>query len=150
MPWITHMLFMGLNDIFSCQEFDRLLCNCSVKCGWVNTMRKTTVAYVAYVTSRHHFTHRCLVTPFPATRMDKTEALHMPRLIVVFPSVYALILALEKGSEVERRDKRGRWRISFVSEAAKSCSPQNGLTQNLTLSNILAVNCSVLRVKNYF
>ena len=43
-------------------------------------MRKTTVACVAYVTSRHHFTHRCLVTPFPATRMDKTEALHMPRL----------------------------------------------------------------------
>ena len=71
-------------------------------------MRKTTVAYVAYVTSRHHFTHRCLVTPFPATHMDKTEALYMPRLIVVFPSVYALILALEKGSEVEQRDKRGR------------------------------------------
>ena len=32
MPWITHMLFMGLNDVFSCQQFDHLLRNCSVKC----------------------------------------------------------------------------------------------------------------------
>ena len=41
-PWITQMLFVGLNDSFSCQEFNSLLCNCSVK-GWRdNTMRKTT------------------------------------------------------------------------------------------------------------
>lgn len=42
MPWITQMLFVGLNDIFSRQEFDSLLCNCSVKGCREKTMRKTT------------------------------------------------------------------------------------------------------------
>ena len=27
LPMITHMLFVDLNSNFSCQEFDRLLCN---------------------------------------------------------------------------------------------------------------------------
>ena len=40
--WITHMLFVDLNDNFSWQEFDRLLCRSSVKGCSENTMRKTT------------------------------------------------------------------------------------------------------------
>ena len=58
-------------------------------------------------------THRCLVTPLPATGVDKTDnlpiginkTLHMPRLIVVFTSFYAFILALKKSGEVEQRDR---------------------------------------------
>ena len=72
MPWITHMLFFDLNDNFSCQEFDSLLCNCSIKGCRENTMRKTTCLV-------------CAVT-LPATGMDNTdnlpitETLHMPDL----------------------------------------------------------------------
>ena len=40
MPRMTDMLFVDLNYIFSRQEFDRLLCNCSVKGRRENTMRK--------------------------------------------------------------------------------------------------------------
>ena len=86
MPWITHMLFVDLNDNFSCQEFDRLLCICSVKGCRENTMRKTT-SLVGAVT-------------LPATGVDKTdnlpsgitEILHMPQLIMVFTSFDAFIL----------------------------------------------------------
>ena len=84
------MLFFDLNDNFSCQEFDSLLCNCSIKGCRENTMRKTT----------------CLVcdVPLPATGVDKTdnlsigitETLHMPQLIMVFTSFDAFILPLEK------------------------------------------------------
>ena len=90
MPWMTHMLFVDLNDHFLCQEFDGLLCNCSVKGCGENTMRKTT----------------CLVcdVTLPATGVDKTdnlqgaitENLHMPQLIMVFISFDAVILPLEK------------------------------------------------------
>ena len=93
------MLFVDLNYYFSCQEFDRLLCNYSVKGCRENTMRKTT----------------CLVCaiPLPATGVDKTdnlpigitETLHMPRLIVLFISFYAFILALKNSGEVEQRDR---------------------------------------------
>ena len=84
------MLFLNLNNNFSCQEFDRLLCNCSVKGCRENTMRKTA----------------CLVcdVTLPATGVDKTdnlpigitENLHMPRRIMVFTSFDAVILPLEK------------------------------------------------------
>ena len=58
-------------------------------------------------------THRCLVTPLPVTGVDQTDnlpigitkTLHMPRLIVVFNSFYAFILALKKSGEVEQRDR---------------------------------------------
>ena len=49
----------------------------------------------------------CDVT-LPATGVDKTditENLHMPRLIVVFTSFYAFIVALKKSGEVEQRDR---------------------------------------------
>ncbi|CAL8255868.1 unnamed protein product [Arctogadus glacialis] len=63
------------------------------------TLRKTTVLV-------------CDVT-LPATGVDKTvnlpigitETLHMPRLIMVFTSFDAVILPLEKSSEVEQRDR---------------------------------------------
>ena len=53
----------------------------------------------------------CDVT-LPATGVDKTdnlpicisEILHMPRLIMVFPSFDAFILPLETSCEVEKRD----------------------------------------------
>ena len=69
-PWITQMLFMGLNNMFSCQDFGRLLCHCSVKIG---EMRKTTSRRERDVT-------------LPPTRVDQTdylpvgmtEALHTP------------------------------------------------------------------------
>ena len=87
-------MFVDLNDNFSCQEFDRLLCNCSVKGCRENTMRKTTPLV-------------CDVT-LPATGVDKTdkltigiiENLHMPRLIMVFTSFDTVILPLEKSGEV--------------------------------------------------
>jgi hypothetical protein len=49
----------------------------------------------------------------PATGVDKTDNLsicitenrHMPRLIMVFNTFDAVILPLEKGSEVEQRDR---------------------------------------------
>ena len=60
----------------SCQEFDRLLCNCSVKGCRENTMRQTT----------------CLICDvmLPVTGVDKndnlsigiTETLHVPQLIM--------------------------------------------------------------------
>ena len=92
------MLFVDLNDNFSCQEFDRLLCKSSVNGCRENTMRKTTRLV-------------CDIT-LPATGVDKTdnlpigisETLHMPRLIVVFTSFYAFI-ALKKSGEVEQRDR---------------------------------------------
>ena len=72
------MLFVDFNYNFSCQEFDRLLSNCSVKGCRENTMRKTT----------------CLVwdVTLPATGVDKTnnlpigitEALRMPRFIRLY------------------------------------------------------------------
>ena len=99
MPQITHMLFVDLNDNFSCQEFDRLLCNCSVKGFRENKMSKTT----------------CLVCDItlPATGVDKTdnlpigitETLYMPQLIMVFTSFDAFIFLLEKSGEVEQRDR---------------------------------------------
>ena len=90
MPWITHMLFVDLNDNFSCQEFDRLLCNCSVKGCRENTMRKTT--------------RPVLDVTLPATGVDKTDnlpigitdTLHMPQFKMVFTSFDAFILPLEK------------------------------------------------------
>ena len=92
------MLFVDLNDNFSCQEFDRLLCNCSVKGCRENTMRKTTCLVCAVM--------------LPATGVDKTENLpigitenlHMPRFIMVFTSFNSVILPLEKSGEVEQRD----------------------------------------------
>ena len=57
------MLFVDLNDTFSCKEFDRLLCNCSVKGYRENTMRKNTRLV-------------CDVT-LPATGEDKTDNLHI-------------------------------------------------------------------------
>ena len=92
------MLFVDLNDIFSCQEFDRLLCNCSVKGCRENTMRRTPCLV-------------CAVT-LPATGVDKTdnlpigitEALHMPRFIMVFSPFDAFILPLVKSGEVVQRD----------------------------------------------
>ena len=91
-------MFVDLNDNFSCQEFDRLLCNCSVKGCRENTLRKTTRLV-------------CDVM-LPATCVDKTDSLpigitanlHMPRLIMVFTSFDAVILPLEKSGEVEQRD----------------------------------------------
>ena len=82
------MLFVDLNDNFSCQEFDRLLSNCSVKGCRENTREIRLV---------------CDVT-LPATGVDQTdnlpisitETLHMPRLIMVFTSFDAFILPLEK------------------------------------------------------
>jgi hypothetical protein len=59
-----HMLFVDLNYNFSCQEFDRLLCNCSVEDCRENTMRKTV-----YYT---------LVVTLPATGVDKTDNLLLP------------------------------------------------------------------------
>ena len=93
------MLFVDLNDNFSCKEFNRILCNCSDKGCRENPMRKTPRLV-------------CDVT-LPATGVDKTdnlpicitETLHMPRLIVVFTSFYAFILALKKSGEVEQRDR---------------------------------------------
>ena len=41
-PRLYIYLYMDLNDNFSFQEFDRLLCNCSDKGCRENTMRKTT------------------------------------------------------------------------------------------------------------
>ena len=55
------------------------------------------------------------------------------RLIMFFTSFDADILHLEKSGEVEQRDRQS------VPE----------LTQNLTLSNFLAINCSFLCIKNY-
>ena len=46
----------------------------------------------------------CNVT-LPATGVDKTEILQMPRLIMFFTSFDAFILPLEKSSEVEKRDR---------------------------------------------
>ena len=91
------MFFVDLNDNFSCQEFDRLLCNWSVKGCRENTMRKTTCLV-------------CAVT-LPETGVDKTdnlpigitETLHMPRFIMVFTSFDAFILPLEKSGDVEQR-----------------------------------------------
>ena len=83
------MLFVDLNDNCSCQEFDRLLCICSVK-GWSeNTMRKTTCLVCAVM--------------LPVTGVDKTDnlpigitkTLHMPKFIMVFTSFDAFILPLE-------------------------------------------------------
>ena len=98
-PDYTYMWFVNLNDNFSCQEFDHLLCNCSVKGCRENAIRKTT----------------CLVcdVSLPATGVDKndnlpigiTDTLHMPRLIMVFTSFEAFILPLEKSGEVEQRDR---------------------------------------------
>ena len=72
------------------------MCNCSVKGSRENTMRKTT---------------QCDIT-LPATGVDKADnlpiaitlKLHMPRFIMVFTSFDAVILPLEKSSEVEQRD----------------------------------------------
>ena len=105
MPLITHMLFVDLTDNFSCQEFDRLLCNCSIKGCSVNTIRKPTCLV-------------CAVT-LPVTGGDKTnnlhtgitETLHMPWLIMVFTSFDAVILPLERSGEVEQRDRHGRFSI---------------------------------------
>ena len=91
-----HMLFVDLNDNLPCQEFDRLMCNCSVKGCRENTMRKTTRLV-------------CDVTP-PATGVDQTdnlpigitETLHMPLLIMVFTSFDAFILPLEKSEQRTR------------------------------------------------
>ena len=90
MPQITHMLLVDLSDKFSRQEFDHLLCNCSVKGCRENTIRKTTGLV-------------CDVM-LPATGVDKTdnlpigktETLNMPQLIMVFTSFDAFILPLEK------------------------------------------------------
>ena len=84
------MLFVDLDDHFSCQVFDSLLCNCSVKGCRENTMRKTTCLV-------------CAVT-LPATGVDKTanlpiginETPHIPQLIMVFTSFDAFILPLAK------------------------------------------------------
>ena len=149
MPWITHMLFVDFNYNCSCREFDRLLCNCSVKGCRENRMRKTTRLV-------------CDVT-LPATGVDKTdnlpigisETLHMPRLVMFFTSFDAFILPLEKSGEGEQRDRHvctgvqcGRWRISFVSRTARICSSQSGHTQNLTLSTIFAIFFCFLCMKN--
>ena len=91
------MLFVDLNDNFSCQEFDRLLCNCSIKGCRENGMRKTSQLV-------------CDVT-LPATGVEKTdnlpigitETLHVPRFMMVFTSFDAFILPLEK--RVEQRDR---------------------------------------------
>ena len=40
-----------------------------------------------------------------AQRWHITKTLHMPRLIVVFTSFYAFILALKKSGEVEQSDR---------------------------------------------
>ena len=55
------MLFVDLNDNFSCKEFNRLLCNCSDKGCRENTTRKTTRLV-------------CDVT-LPATGVEKTDNL---------------------------------------------------------------------------
>ena len=89
MPWITHMLFVDLNDNFSCKEFNRLLCNCSDKGCRENPTRKT-IRLVCDVT-------------LPATGVEKTdnlpigitETLHVPRFMMVFTSFDAFILPLE-------------------------------------------------------
>ena len=99
MPSITHMLIVDLNNNFSCHEFDCILCNCSVKGCRENTMRKTSRLV-------------CDVT-LSATGVDKaynlpigiTENLHMPRLVMIFTSFDAVILPLEKSSQVEQRDR---------------------------------------------
>ena len=62
----------------------------------------------------------------------------------------------KKSSEVEQRDRHVCTRvevtygISFVLRAAKSCSSQSALTQNLTLSNYFMINCSFRCMKNYY
>ena len=58
-------------------------------------------------------TRPVLDVTLPATGVDKTdnlpigitETVHMPRLIMVFTSFDAVILPLEKGGEVEQRDR---------------------------------------------
>lgn len=58
-------------------------------------------------------------------------------LRLVHTILQSYIQPIQKGGELEQqRDCRvcsrcGWWRISFVSRAAKSCSSQSGLTQNL-------------------
>ena len=139
MPWITHTLFVDLNYNFSCQEFDCLLCNCSVKGCRENTMRKTA----------------CLVcdVKLPARRGQDRQSPHRlnwnsPHAPTcngfhLFRCFYPP-LGKKRWSGTERSpclyqsSKCGWWRISFASRAAKSCSSQSGLTQNLTLSNFFA------------
>jgi hypothetical protein len=74
-------------------EFDRLLCNCSVKGCREITMRKIT----------------CLVydVTLPATGVDHRHNWNSPRApiyVMIFISFDSVILPLEKSGEVEQRD----------------------------------------------
>jgi hypothetical protein len=91
------MLFVDLNDNFSCQEFDRLLCNCSVKGFRENTMRKTTrLVYVVTLPE----TGQSRQSP----HRHNSNSPHAPTYNVL-TSFDAFILPLEKSSEVEQRDR---------------------------------------------
>ena len=147
MPWIAHMLFVDLNDNFSCQEFDRLLCKCSVKGCRENTMWKTTCLVPS----------RSLRLAWTRPSICISETLHMPRLIMTFHLFRCFYPPLGKkrwsGAErspcLYRSSKCGWWRLSFASRAAKSCSSQSGLTQNLTLSKFFAKYIYIFWMKYY-
>ena len=62
------MLLVDLNDIFSCQEYNSLLCNCSVRGCRETTMRKTTCR-VCDVTSSPFLTAIHIADQSPQVRV---------------------------------------------------------------------------------
>ena len=78
----------------------------------------------------------------------------MPRPIMVFTSFDAVILPLEKRGEVEQILPCLYWSDADVYHSRREQrgavgSSQSGLTQNLTLSNFLAIYFGFLCMKNY-
>ena len=148
MPWITHVV-CGF-------QLDQLIFHVKSL-----TVHCEIVQLKAVENTQWERLHVCDVT-LAATGVDKTdylpidisETLHMPRIIMVITSRLSSAWKKVKWSEAERSpclyqsSKCGWWRISFALRAAKSCSSLSGLTQNLTLTNFFAINCSFLCRKN--
>ena len=146
MPRITHMC-VDLNDHFSCQEFHRLLCNCSVKGCRENT----------WDTSRTWRHARCdwRGQDRQSPHRHKLNSPHAPTYNVfhLFRCFYPPLRKkhwswAERSSCLYHSSKCGWWCISFASRAA-SRSSQSSLTQNLTLWHFFAKIFSFLWMKNY-
>ena len=129
------MLFVTLNDNFSCQEFDHLLCNCSVK----GCRQKHN--------EKDNMSHMWCHAPCDWRGQDR-QSPHQPKLNSPYAPTYNGLNFLRcfypplgkkqwSGAErspylyLYRSSKCGWWCIWFALRAFKGYSSQSGLTQNL-------------------